>query len=394
MTLEGWVKPNPGTDFRTLVVKERPGDLVYGLYSSSDTNRPQSQVTIGGTVRLLNGTATIPSGAWTHLAATYDGTTQRLYVNGTQVSTLAVSGAITTSNNPLKIGGNSIWAEWFSGLIDEVRVYNRALSAAEIQADMNTAITNPDGIPPSAPGTLSATGSLNSAQLSWGPATDNIGVVRYNVHRSTTAGFTPTTGNRIAQPTGTSYTDNVAAGTYYYKVTAEDAAGNVGPASNEASATVGDTIAPSAPGTLTANGEIGRATLSWGPATDNVGVVKYNVHRSTTPGFTPTTGNRIAQPTGTGYTDTIAPGTYYYKVTAEDAAGNVGPASNEASATVTTDTTPPTAPSLLGSVTGGTVNLSWSGSTDNVGVVRYNVHRGSTSGFTPSQANRIAQPTG
>ncbi len=194
MTLEGWVNPNPGTDFRTLVVKERPGDLVYGLYSSSDTNRPQSQVTIGGTVRLLNGTATIPSGAWTHLAATYDGTTQRLYVNGTQVSTLAVSGAITTSNNPLKIGGNSIWAEWFSGLIDEVRVYDRALSAAEIQADMNTAITNPDGIPPSAPGTLSATGGLGQISLSWGPATDNVGVVRYNVHRSTTAGFTPTTG--------------------------------------------------------------------------------------------------------------------------------------------------------------------------------------------------------
>ena len=244
MTLEAWVNPNPGGDFRTLVVKERPGDLVYGLYSSSDTNRPQSQVTIGGTVRLLNGTATIPTGAWTHLAATYDGTTQRLYVNGTQVSTLAVSGAITTSNNPLKIGGNSIWAEWFTGLIDEVRVYNRALSAAEIQADMNTSITPSDQTPPSAPGTLTATGSLNSAQLNWGAATDNVGVVRYNVHRSTTPGFTPTTANRIAQPTGTSYTDNVAAGTYYYKVTAEDAVGNVGPASNEASATVGDTIAP------------------------------------------------------------------------------------------------------------------------------------------------------
>ena len=383
MTLEGWVNPNPGGDFRTLVVKEMPGDLVYGLYSSSDTNRPQSQVRVG-TPRILDGTATIPAGSWTHVAATYDGATQRLYVNGAQVSSMAIAGTITTSNNPLKIGGNSIWAEWFSGLIDEVRVYNRALTAGEIQADMNTAITNPDTIPPSAPGTLTAVGSLNSAQLSWGPATDNVGVVRYNVHRSTTSGFTPTTGNRIAQPTGTSYTDNVATGTYYYKVTAEDAAGNVGPASNEASATVGDTQAPSAPGTLTANGEIGRATLSWGPATDNVGVVEYNVHRSTTPGFTPTTANRIAQPTGTGYTDTIAPGTYFYKVTAEDAAGNIGPASNEATATVTADTQAPTAPFLLSSVTGGTVNLSWSGSTDNVGVVEYNVHRGTTAGFTPT----------
>ena len=87
MTLEGWVRPARGGDLQTLLVKERPGDLVYGLYSNTDTNRPQSQVTVGGTARLLNGTATVPAGIWTHLAATYDGTTQRLYVNGTQVAT-------------------------------------------------------------------------------------------------------------------------------------------------------------------------------------------------------------------------------------------------------------------------------------------------------------------
>jgi fibronectin type 3 domain-containing protein len=393
MTIEGWVNPNSASGYRTMIVKEMPGDLVYGLYANSDTNRPESQVRIG-TPRLLAGTAAVPTGTWTHLAATYDGTTERLFVNGTQVSSLAVAGTITTSTSPLKIGGNSIWSEWFNGLIDEVRVYNRALSAAEIQADMNTSISPSDTQPPSAPGTLTATGTLTTAQLSWGAATDNVGVVRYNVHRSTTPNFTPTAANRIAQPTGTSYTDTVAAGTYYYKVTAEDAAGNVGPPSNEATATVGDTAPPSAPGTLTATGAVGKATLNWGAATDNVGVVRYNVHRSTTPGFTPSAANRIAQPSGTSYVDTVAAGTYYYKVTAEDAAGNVGPPSNEATAVVTTDTTPPTAPFLTGSVTGGTVNLSWSGSTDDVGVVRYNVHRGTTPGFTPTAANRIAQPTG
>ena len=66
-------------------------------------------------------------------------------------------------------------------------------------------------------------------------------------------------------------------------------------------------------------------TLSWTAASDNVGVVRYNVHRSTTAGFTPSAANRIAQPTATGYTDSgLSPGTYYYRVTAEDAAGNVG----------------------------------------------------------------------
>ena len=45
-----------------------------------------------------------------------------------------------TSTGPLRIGGNAIWGEYFSGLIDEVRIYNRALSQAEIQAEMNAPV--------------------------------------------------------------------------------------------------------------------------------------------------------------------------------------------------------------------------------------------------------------
>ena len=276
---------------------------------------------------------------WTHVAATYDGTTQRLYVNGTQVSTSAVAGTIATSNSPLKIGGNSIWGEWFNGLIDEVRVYNRALSAAEIQADMNTSITSPDGTPPSAPGSLVANAGLGQVALSWGAASDNVGVARYNVHRSTTAGFTPSAANRIAQPTGTSYTDTgLAADTYFYKVTAEDAAGNIGPASNEvAAAATADTTPPTAPTGLSATATPGQVALSWGASTDAGGIARYNVHRATICGVHAPAANRIAQPTTTSYTNTgLAPGTYYYKVTAEDPAGNTSPASNEASATVPT----------------------------------------------------------
>jgi hypothetical protein len=45
------------------------------------------------------------------------------------------------SASPLRIGGNSIWGDVFAGRIDEVRVYNRALSQSEIQSDMNRPIT-------------------------------------------------------------------------------------------------------------------------------------------------------------------------------------------------------------------------------------------------------------
>lgn len=44
------------------------------------------------------------------------------------------------TSNPLRIGGHSVWGEYCAGLIDEVRVYNRALTAAEVATDMNTAV--------------------------------------------------------------------------------------------------------------------------------------------------------------------------------------------------------------------------------------------------------------
>ena len=58
-------------------------------------------------------------------------------MNGTLVKTLAQTGNIATSSGALRLGGNTIWGEWYAGTLDDVRVYNKALTAAEIQADMS-----------------------------------------------------------------------------------------------------------------------------------------------------------------------------------------------------------------------------------------------------------------
>ena len=340
MTAEAWVQPTAlGNTWRTVAFKETGNYYSYALYASTGSGVPSGNGLVGTTDADVRAASSIPVGSWTHLATTYDGNVLRIFVNGVQSAQLLQVGSLTTSTGALRIGGNNIWPEWFQGQIDEVRFYNRALTASQIQADMAVSISNPDAVVPSAPASLTATGSISSVALSWPAATDNVGVVRYNVHRGSTVGFAPTTANRVAQPTGTTYTDTgLAAGTYYYRVTAEDAAGNVGPASPEASAvTTGDVTAPSAPGTLTASPGAGSAGLAWGAANDNVAVARYNVHRSTTAGFTPATANRIAQVTTLNYSDAgLAAGTYYYRVTAEDAAGNVGAASNQASVTVST----------------------------------------------------------
>jgi hypothetical protein len=132
-----------------------------------------------------------------------------------------------------------------------------------------------------------------------------------------------------------------------------------------------DTQPPTAPANLTATGGTGTVSLSWSAASDNTGVVNYIVYRSTTSGFTPSTANRIAQPTTTSYSDTgLTGGTYYYRVAAQDAAGNVGAPSSQASATVTGDTTPPTvniSSPTNGATVSGTISVN-ANAADNVGI--------------------------
>jgi hypothetical protein len=80
-------------------------------------------------------TVPIPAGIWTHVAATYDGTTMQGYLNGAPsgTNTLTVGHPIPTNANTLRIGADSTGGSLFNGMIDEPRVFNRALSAAEIQ---------------------------------------------------------------------------------------------------------------------------------------------------------------------------------------------------------------------------------------------------------------------
>src|ERR1700741_3620737 len=89
--------------------------------------------------------------AWSHVALTWDGSIMRLYINGVEAANKARTGTLQSTTTPLRIGTNSPYGEFFQGLIDEVRIYTRALSAAEIQTDMSTPIgqTGPDTTAPS-----------------------------------------------------------------------------------------------------------------------------------------------------------------------------------------------------------------------------------------------------
>ncbi len=239
VTLEAWVNPSSVTSsWQDLVYK---GNDNYFLEATSTTGGAPAGGGIFGGADVAAFGPNLTVNTWTHEAMTYDGATLRLYVNGVQVSSLAQTGNIQVSTNPLQIGGDNIFGQFFQGSIDEVRVYHLPLTAAQIQADMNT----PVGNIPTAPGNLTATPLLSGTQviLNWTASTGNLGLSGYLVERQ---GPGSTNFVQIGTTTGTSYSDaGLTANTnYHYRVRATDGAGDRGPYSNAAPVYTGLAISP------------------------------------------------------------------------------------------------------------------------------------------------------
>jgi methionine-rich copper-binding protein CopC len=142
ITIEAWVEPTSVSSALRDVVYKSGG--VYSLEATSATSSdaPQAIATIGGTSVTSSGTSALPANSWSYLAETYNGSSLMLYVNGALVSSVAATGSIATSTGSLQIGGDSALGHYFSGLIDDVRIYNVAQTQSQIQTDMTTPVAN------------------------------------------------------------------------------------------------------------------------------------------------------------------------------------------------------------------------------------------------------------
>jgi bacillolysin len=184
-----------------------------------------------------------------------------------------------------------------------------------------------DNTAPTAPTNLVASGTTeNSTNLSWSASTDNVGVTSYLVYQGST---------QIGSTASTSFavTGLLASTSYSFTVKAKDAAGNLSAVSNTATITTQtpapDTLAPTAPVLSTSSTTTSSTVLSWSGATDNVGIVAYDVYMGAT---------LLGSITATTYTSLglTASTTYTYYVVAKDAAGNSSVSSNVVSVTTLT----------------------------------------------------------
>ncbi|MCB9300549.1 MAG: T9SS type A sorting domain-containing protein [Lewinellaceae bacterium] len=271
-------------------------------------------------------------GVWTHVVMVHDGAKDKIFMDGAMVAQKDVSGTLNSTTFPLGMGYNPVdGGSYFNGSLDDVQLYNVALTDQEV-ADLYTAQSTPptptDVAPPSAPLNFVADVLYTNVGLSWLPSTDDVGVTGYNLFQDgekimTTAN---TTAGLSGLPQLTEFT---------FGVTAVDDAGNES-AMTTLIVTTGeeetpDITPPTAPGNLMANMGANSAVLSWEASTDDRGVAGYVVlvdglYYDSIPG----TSTSVF--IGGLDTETL----YTFEVYAYDMAGN-----NSTTAEITVSTTPP-----------------------------------------------------
>ena len=253
MTISAWVKPTTtGEKGMGRIVSKAAGtnlpSMGWDFYLTNEVGNGIKFAVDHTTTDLEHASTAnaITMNQWQFVAVTWDGSktaaNAHIYVNGNEVSYSVANNAVGTrasdTANAFLIGNNPALSRTFKGNIDDVRVYNRALSVSEIKDLYNNTGTIippvPDTTAPNIPTNLQAL-VLSSSQinLSWTASIDNVAVAGYNLYRN---------GTKITATTATSYSDiSLTAGTTYsYAVSAYDAAGNTSAQTSAISAKTND----------------------------------------------------------------------------------------------------------------------------------------------------------
>jgi hypothetical protein len=363
MTLEAWVNPAvlPPADVSALIGKSLDGTMTGEqcfalILTASDVDFDLQ--TAAGMNLFSGGTQALPLNTWTHLALTYDGAgIVTLFVNGQPLAVVngqqmspPITGALATSAQPLFIGGVQPFGEFFKGMIDEIRIYDRALSQAEIQNDIASSspqpptlstITPASGVQgTSVPVTLQGTGFAPGVSVTVNNPGLAVGDVTVVSATEITANFTIAASATLG---GANVT--VAATTGM---------------SNAATFTIGSPVPPVITA-VTATPGPGTVTIGWSTDKGSSSRVDY--------GVSPTTLSENVSDAAVVTSHSIVVSgltsatTYYFRVTSVDGFANSAtwPVASSSPASFTAiDTTPPVISAVtVAPGTGGTATISW-----------------------------------
>ena len=145
LTLSMWVNPGTMSTDAVMVGKFWNSTMTspyyqYGLEFQGNGKTPVFQVGSGTSVFSASMGSALTVGAWQHLAVTFNGSTVQFYVNGVLKNTVTLNTTITARGQQLRLGADNNTQQFYKGLLDDMRIYNRAQTQAEIQADMNTSL--------------------------------------------------------------------------------------------------------------------------------------------------------------------------------------------------------------------------------------------------------------
>jgi len=335
-TISAWVKVDVlATQGRVFDFGSGTGTYMF-LAPKGSTGNPRFGIKGGGIAEQdITATAPISAGVWTHFAVTQSGSVGILYVNGVEVArnssmTLNPSVLGNTTQNYI---GKSQWPAdpVLNGAVDDFRIYNRALTPAEITAlknIQNQTITF----------NALAQQTVGNADVDPGATASSGLPVSYTSSDTTIAKIV--NGKIHAKAAGSVTITALQAGNSFYTGTTQTQTVSI--------------IGPPPIPVLTATVADGLVPLSWNSST---GATSYNVQRSTVNGGPYTT---LANPTVATYTDSTAVNgtTYYYVVSSTN---NLGTSANSAQVSVTPAISPASSYWPFNETSGTTATDVWNG---------------------------------
>lgn len=143
LTMEAWINPvGTGAATQDVVCKSSNSANTGYIFPRTDTRWDDLAIWlhIGGSWRVFSTPYTAYKGSWHHVAASYDGSRVKIFIDGAKVLDQAQTGAVATNGNALTLGNQPGYSEYYNGQLDEVRLWNVARSEAQVQADYNKTV--------------------------------------------------------------------------------------------------------------------------------------------------------------------------------------------------------------------------------------------------------------